>query len=61
MKLRVKDLDGEIRFVPDLPLCPHVHDSKVGLGRGNVEAVIVVEKGGREKWADVPEMDSLED
>lgn len=60
LKLRVKDLDGEIRFVPDLPQCPHVHDSRHGLGKRNVEEVIVVDKEGHDSWKSVPEMMKLE-
>lgn len=61
LKLRVKDLDGEIRVPADLPGCPHVHDSVKGLGKGNVEAVIEVEKGGKEDWREVAGMGKLED
>lgn len=60
LKLRVADLDGEIKYVDELPECPHVHESKKGLGKGNVEEVIVVEKPAESIWAKVPEMEALE-
>lgn len=60
LKLRVKDLDGEIRIPTDLPGCPHVHDTRLGLGKGNVEAVIIVDKAGHDSWKSVPEMGKLE-
>lgn len=61
LKLSVKHLDGEVKFPSDLPGCPHVHDSRVGLGKGNVETVIEVEKGGRGDWREVDELRMLED
>ncbi|KAF2161364.1 hypothetical protein M409DRAFT_28099 [Zasmidium cellare ATCC 36951] len=61
LKLRVKDLDGEVRFPEDLPGCPHVHDSKVGLGKGNVDSVIVVERARGDDWREVAELKALED
>lgn len=60
LKLRVKDLDGEIRFPADLPGCPHVHDTRHGLGKRNVEDVIVVDKAGHDSWKSVPELARLE-
>ncbi|KAI5367980.1 hypothetical protein Slin15195_G031140 [Septoria linicola] len=61
LKLRVADLDGEIKYDPSLPECPHVHESKRGLGKGNVEEVIVVEKPAESIWVKVPELEALED
>ncbi|KXS96559.1 hypothetical protein AC578_1962 [Pseudocercospora eumusae] len=61
LKIRVKDLDGEIRFVPELPGCPHVHDSKKGLGNGNVESIIIAEKNGGPSWKAVAELATLQD
>lgn len=60
LKLRVKDLDGEIRIPADLPGCPHIHNTRRGLGKDNVEAVIVVDKAGYESWKSVPMMAELE-
>lgn len=60
LKLRAKDLDGEIRFQEDLPGCPHVHDTRYGLGQRNVEAVIVVDKAGHDSWKSVPDLVKLE-
>lgn len=65
LKIRVADLDGDIQFRPELPECPHLHHSVRGLGKSNVEEVIVVEKpeslGEGSIWAKVPEMEALED
>ncbi|KAM3422589.1 hypothetical protein BST61_g79 [Cercospora zeina] len=60
LQLRVADLDGEIRYGDHLPECPHVHGSVTGLGRGNVENVMVVERKEGEKWQDVEGMKGLE-
>jgi uncharacterized protein (DUF952 family) len=60
LKLRTKDLDGQIRFPADLPGCPHVHGTRHGLGKRNVEAVIVVDRGGHDSWKSVPELNKLE-
>ncbi|KAL9533661.1 hypothetical protein SMMN14_02808 [Sphaerulina musiva] len=65
LKIRVADLDGDIQYRPELPECPHLHHSVRGLGKSNVEEVIVVEKpeslGDGSIWAKVPEMEALED
>ncbi|KAK4505552.1 hypothetical protein PRZ48_003515 [Zasmidium cellare] len=61
LKLRVKDLDGEVKFPEELPGCPHVHDSKLGLGKRNVETVIVVERDEKADWGSVEELKHLED
>lgn len=53
LKLRVKDLDGEVRFEEGLEGCPHLFGSQRGLGSGNVEEVLVVERGEGEGWKGV--------
>ncbi|GIZ46981.1 hypothetical protein CKM354_001008300 [Cercospora kikuchii] len=60
LKLRIADLDGEIRYVEGLPECPHVHDSVKGLGKGNVEEVILVERRKGEKWGALEALRKLE-
>jgi uncharacterized protein (DUF952 family) len=61
LKLRRSDLDGTVKYstepnggVPEG--CAHVHDSKKGLGSGNVEEVIEVDKDGAEEWKKVPKL-----
>ena len=61
LKLRVKDLDGEVRFEEGLEGCPHLFGSERGLGRGNVEEVVVVERGEGSGWRGVMEARALED
>lgn len=61
LKLRVRDLDGEVRWEESLPGCPHLHGSERGLGRGNVEGVVVVERKGGGDWKGVLEGRGLED
>ncbi|KAK4631552.1 hypothetical protein CLAFUW4_03175 [Fulvia fulva] len=63
LKLRVETLkkDGNIEWNSDIPGCPHLHDSQQGLGKSNVEAIIVAEKGNHGSWKEVPELLNLED
>lgn len=63
LKLRVDTLknDGNIQWNPDVSGCPHLHDSRQGLGRANVEAVIAAEIGNYGSWKKVPELLDLED
>jgi uncharacterized protein (DUF952 family) len=60
LQLRAADLDGETRYPPELGGgCAHVYGSARGLGAGNVEEVIEVDKGDKDKWADVEAMKKL--
>ncbi|EME47372.1 hypothetical protein DOTSEDRAFT_145970, partial [Dothistroma septosporum NZE10] len=63
LKLRVDDLkkDGNIQWNPDIPGCPHLHDSARGLGKSNVTAVIIANKGSHGSWKEVPALLDLED
>jgi uncharacterized protein (DUF952 family) len=59
LKLRRKDIDGEIRFEEHLPECPHIHDTVIGLGKGNVEEVIEAKRADGQSWGDVKEVKEL--
>ncbi|SMQ48241.1 unnamed protein product [Zymoseptoria tritici ST99CH_3D7] len=59
LKLRSKDIDGEIRFEEALPECPHVHDTVTGLGKGNVEEVIEAKRAEGQEWKGVKEIQEL--
>ena len=61
LKLRRSDLKGDLEYPSELPGCAHLHDSPVGLGKENIEAVIEATKAEQQDWATVPEMTSLED
>jgi uncharacterized protein (DUF952 family) len=61
LQLRAADLDGETRYPPELGGgCAHVYGSTQGLGAGNVEEVIEVVKGSKEKWAQVEVITKLQ-
>lgn len=61
LKLRREKIDGRVEYPPELgEACPHIHDSKEGLGSGNVERVVELKRGEGEKWADVPVVEILE-
>lgn len=62
LQLRVADLDGETRFLDgDLWGCAHVHGSTIGLGKGNVAQVHMVERGEKESWEEVAGVRALRD
>jgi uncharacterized protein (DUF952 family) len=61
LKLRREKVDGRVEYPLELgESCPHIHDSRTGLGKHNVEDVIELERKKDQKWADVPEMARLE-
>jgi uncharacterized protein (DUF952 family) len=62
LKLRREKIDGRVEYPAELgELCPHIHDSRSGLGKHNVEDVIELKRVEGQKWADVPEMGQLKD
>lgn len=62
LKLRTKDLDGRVEYPPELgSAAPHLHGSKKGLGKGNIEQVIEMRRNGEgREWKDVAEMKALQ-
>lgn len=62
LKLRRENIDGRVEYPPELgKSCPHIHDSRTGLGRHNIEDVIELRRGEGQKWADVQGMGKLVD
>jgi hypothetical protein len=62
LKLRREKIDGRVEYPAELgESCPHIHDSRTGLGSHNVEDVIELKRAEGQKWADVPEMGQLKD
>ncbi|QIW95269.1 hypothetical protein AMS68_000787 [Peltaster fructicola] len=62
LKLRVRDLDGDIKYDEAVgPGCPHLHNSKNGLGKNNVVDVLTIQKEQYSTWAEVPALQELED
>ncbi len=62
--LETKALDGRIEYSTDPKAgvhngCAHVHDSRVGLGSGNVVKVVKAERREGEDWSQVDSMRSL--
>lgn len=66
LRLRREALDGEIKYLTDpsagvVDGCAHVHGSRKGLGKGNVDAVLEMKRQGEEAWTDVKDMLALHD
>lgn len=62
LKLRREKIDGRVDYPPQLgKSCPHIHDSRQGLGKHNVERVIELRRGEGQDWKDVDGMKQLED
>ena len=64
LKLNHRALDGRIEFSTDPNAaiengCAHVHNSKKGLGRSNVEEVIKVQRSPPQDWTQVDGMKAL--
>jgi hypothetical protein len=61
LKLRRENIDGRVEYPPELgESCPHIHDSRNGLGKHNIEDVIELNRAEGQKWGDVKEMGELE-
>lgn len=62
LKLRVKDLDGDIKYDETAGRgCPHLHGSQNGLGKDNIADVLTIHKEHYNAWAQVPALQQLED
>ncbi|WPH04718.1 Hypothetical protein R9X50_00761100 [Acrodontium crateriforme] len=64
LKLQRSALDGRIEYSTDpkagvVDGCAHLHESKTGLGSGNVESVIEMEKTSEQDWTEVAEWSKL--
>jgi uncharacterized protein (DUF952 family) len=61
LKLRRDKIDGRVDYPPELgKSCPHIHESRTGLGKHNIENVIELKRAEGQKWGDVKEMGELE-
>lgn len=61
LKLRREKIDGRVEYPPELGTsCPHIHDSRDGLGRHNIEDVIEMTRAEGQGWGDVGAMGELE-
>lgn len=66
LKLRTSALDGAVKYSTDpaarVPQgCAHLHGSRTGLGKGNIEEVFEVAKAEKGSWKEVTEMQRLSD
>ena len=66
LKLESQALDGRIDFSTDPKAgiedgCVHVHDSRIGLGSGNIVDVVNVEREADQEWTEVEGMTGLSD
>lgn len=53
LQLRREKIDGRVEYPPEQgKACPHIHDSRTGLGKENVESVIELRRGEGQEWAD---------
>ena len=61
LKLRREKIDGRVEYPPELgESCPHIYDSRTGLGKDNIEEVVELRRAEGQKWGDVKEMGELE-
>lgn len=61
LKLRREAIDGRVEYPPELgEACPHIHESRAGLGRHNVVEVVELRRGEGQVWGDVSGMRELE-
>jgi len=61
LKIRREDIDGRVEYPAELgEACPHIHDSRAGLGEHNIEAVVELRRAQGQAWGDVKEMGELE-
>ena len=64
LRLRRDALDGEIRYSTDpkagvVDGCAHLHDSRKGLGRDNVEGVVELRRQPGQVWTEVDDLPAL--
>ena len=61
LKLRREKIDGRVEYPPELgESCPHIYDSRTGLGKENIEEAVELRRAEGQKWGDVKEMGELE-
>lgn len=64
LKIAREQLDGDIEYFTEPSYevdggCPHVHNSKKGLGNGNVVEVVHVTRENEQDWTQVQGMSNL--
>ena len=64
LKVEREALDGRIEYITDPKAgvengCPHVHDSKTGLGRSNIVEILEAERPEDSAWTSVENLRTL--